>query len=155
ERTRAGSPRRAGQIVEDVVAHHDVVGALTWRVVVDAEDVHAAGGVADDVALEGDALHHHPWRAAALVARRPDDRIAGLIGDPEVLEDVALDRQILSVLQLEEVLDRLLRGLARRAAGARGAAVDEERVGGSPVHVLGPRGAPENVVLLSAGDRRP
>src|SRR6266446_5080401 len=68
--------------------------SLARREVVGAEDVHAARRVADDVVLEGHALHDHPRRGAVLIARREDDRIARLIGDPEVLEHVAFDDDV-------------------------------------------------------------
>ena len=87
----AGSPGGAGEVVEEVVLDDDVVGAPAGCDVVRAQDVHAARRVADDIVLERDVLHDHPWRSAALVARRENNREAGLIGHPEVLEHVALD----------------------------------------------------------------
>ena len=110
-----------------------------------------------------DALHDRPRRAAALVARREDDRIAGLIGDPEVLEDVAFDQHVLRVLQLEGVLHRPLRPAVARLLGGRRAA---DRGAGSAVsmknggvvfqYIVLPAGrAAVDEVVLGAGHRRP
>jgi hypothetical protein len=82
--------------------------------VVTAQDVHAARHMTQEVAADDDAFNRGPRRAAALIARRQQDGIAGLIGHPEVFHDVAFDDDVARVLQLEEILDGPARRLGRR-----------------------------------------
>ena len=155
ERSRAGAPGRAGEIIHHIVPHRHVVGALARREIVGAEDIHAAGGVADQVVLKRDALGDHPRCMPVLIARRDHDGIAALVGDPDVLEHVAFDQHVLRILQLEGVLDRPLRRLRWRAGRPRAAGVGEVGVRGLPVDVLRAGGASVDDVVFGPHDRRP
>src|SRR5437667_9576437 len=92
-------------ISEDVVAYQEAFEVLGRRVVVEPEDVDAAGDMTGDVVGEGHVPHGGPGRGAAVVADRELDGEADLSGHPDVLEDVAVHEDALGILELEEVLD--------------------------------------------------
>src|SRR5438552_7370596 len=101
-------------IGEDVVAYQEAFEVLGRRVVVEPEDVDAAGDMTGDVVGEGHVPHGGPGRGAAVVADRELDGEADLSGHPDVLEDVAVHEDALGILELEEVLDHPQRSEERR-----------------------------------------
>src|ERR671913_1983018 len=109
-------PRGAADVVEHVV--HDVNAprelAAGTRRVVGSENVDGAVHVPDDVRADRDILHNGPGRSVLLVSWREHERIATLACLPVVLDDVALDPDSLSVLQLDRVLH-----VPQRTAGGR------------------------------------
>src|SRR2546427_4147737 len=79
--------------------------------------------VPGDIVRDGHVLDDAPGAAAAPVARRQHEARrpllpeGGLMIDPAVLQDVAVDEHPLRVFQFEEVLDRPVDARVRGAAG--------------------------------------
>ena len=140
-------------VIDQVVPDDDVLGLLRRLQIVPPGDVEHGGNVTDDVAADGDVPGHRPRRAAALVARREQDRVARLSRRPVILDRVAFDEDVLRVLELDQVLDRpVLRHPGERLADqvaadgdVRRYEVRDARVAAAEHDVLG--GGLEVVVL--------
>ena len=91
KRARSAPIRLLRQIVKQVVLDREMVGLLAGGEVVVSEHVDAAGAVAYQVAAHRHPFHGRPRRVAVLIPRRELEGVAGLIGDPQVLDDIAFD----------------------------------------------------------------
>ena len=148
------APPRAAHVVEQVVPDEDPLHGSARVGIVGPQDADPRSGVADDVADERHVLDRGPGSAAVLVADRQLHREAGLVGEPDVLQNIALHQHPPGVFQLEEVLDAPLRaGIARIALPPRErfeeVVVSDVDVGGHQVADRG-IGATEHDVLAGS-----
>jgi hypothetical protein len=93
---------------EQVVSEGEV--APVGVVVAATDDVpgqlDALAGAPDDVVGHRDIFDRGPWIAAALVLGREEDGRGGLVAaDPAVVKEVAVDSDVLGVLEFKEILD--------------------------------------------------
>src|SRR5205823_15123145 len=93
-------------IQQKMIVDGDVFQRAARIGIVGSQHVKAAEGVLDQVVFKRYLLYRAPIASAVLISRRKQYRPTKLIGlDPVVLENVSFDSNVLSIFQLEQILD--------------------------------------------------